>query len=156
MRRLIAFHLGARDRGTIAYEVLQANGTFDEHQIKTEKGLSTGLIAVLEELKAYAMDICELPEEDVSRVNVKRVAIAFNTNAQRKVVISAERALFHRQGSLVLKAPPVYDHGHPKAEGDNFMDAGLANALNRIEKEAFAYLDGTTERPALLGPESAT
>jgi hypothetical protein len=141
MRTLLKFKTS--DEGCLVkYEQSRDGGEPDTITLESMDGPAAGLMAALKGMAVHLLSICEMPMAMEKDITIIGVTITHNEETGRGIVITGLRKLKRSDAPLVLNSPHTTDFNHLCAE-----------SLEELEKQAFAYVDGTRQQFVLPFPE---
>ncbi len=147
-RRLLKFKANSdRTEILVKYEI-DKNGAVDIVTLESTEKPAKALFDALQAMDKHMGEIAELPAD--WKLTILGVTVT-NTNDVQGLVITATRELENSNAPLCLNTP--HFTRQPYSEGDD-SGAGIfsfrcAQALDRLEKLVFAYVDGDREQRVL-------
>jgi hypothetical protein len=141
MRTLLKFKIN--DEGCLVkYEQDRDSGSPDTITLESMGGPNTELKAALKGMAEHLLAICEMPAAMEKDVTIIGVTLTHNDENGRGVVITGTRKLKKIDAPMVLNSPHTAEYGYR-----------CADSLNELEKQVFAYVDGSRQQMTLAFPE---
>lgn len=141
MRKLLKLKTG--DEGCLVkYEQSRDSGEPDIITLESIDGPNSELKAALKAMAAHLLEICEMPGTMTKDVTIIGVTLTYKEETSRGVVITGLRKLKKIDAPLVLNSPHSSEYSHR-----------CADALDELEEQVFAYVDGSRQQLVLEFPE---
>jgi hypothetical protein len=140
MRKLLKFKWSA-EGCLVRYEQERDKGLPDTYTLESGDGPNTALKDALKAMAEHLLAICEMPATMAEAVTIIGVTITHTEENGRGVVITGTRKLKKIDAPMVLNSPHTTEYGYQ-----------CADALNELEKQVFAYVDGARQQLVLPFP----
>lgn len=138
------------DLATVSITLADAGEKWDrEEAVNSREAPHPDFVAALADLVPCVLDLCELPTDYEEGMRVQSVSFSEDTDGNRGAVVTAIKTLADVPAPLVLNTPHVSER--PNAEGACTMPRRLSHALDVVEREARAFLDGKRAQADLFG-----
>jgi len=135
----------------IDYEVRNAQGEYDQFSLSCSEEPLPSFHQALQKLRRYVVEICELPDEDEDRIEIKGVSISFaGPDDTMGCVISAQKELENSNAPLNLNTPHKIE-GFYGGAGDprRLMPGEMLDDLKVLFDECRRYIAGQRKQMTL-------
>jgi hypothetical protein len=135
------------------YEQSNKSGSWDEFQFTCSDKARPAFYSRLQALAVYVVEMCELPDDYISRINVHGVSVSYGgTNEVMGATITAQMALENSNCNLNLNTPHKAEDSYSDAPADpkQLLPEKCIPALNELYEECKAYINGDREQGKLF------
>lgn len=134
------------DRIVMEYEKL-VNDAYDKYRFCSSEEAMPSFYNALKALGIHTVNLCELPESYVKRVEMRSVTYTYKGEDEiMGATMSAVMNLDHSNSVLALNTPHKpsipYDPNAVEPYGDKCLTEACVDALWVLEREAQAYING--------------
>ncbi len=144
MRRLLKFKYSEKDREVLVKYEIDGKASMPEIiTLESHERPTPAVTLRLDAMAAHLVEIAELPEDWLDELTILGVTIT-HTDGVKGVVITATRALEESNAPLVLNSPHFTEteYSETGGNGKSIFSTECAEALKKLEKLVFAYVDG--------------
>lgn len=152
MKRLKKIKFTNEGKVTVAYEI-QVNGAWDEFAMTSSEAPDISFTKALKDLACHVVEMCELPESHLERINVKGVSFSYGGEKQvMGATIVAVMRLRKSNVDLNLNTPHKAAGSYSDGEADpkQLFSEKCVKALESVEREAFGFVDGVRAQADLF------
>lgn len=141
---------------TIRYDrVNVATKLMDTYTLESAETPLGELEHALQGMAEHVVEICELPEEMVSDLTVRSVSVSYNADGVQGLIVTALRDLENSNTPMLINTPHFSREAYSETAGDaNVFSPKCGRDLDRLERCAFAYIDGERSQKELDFGES--
>lgn len=137
----------------IEYTVEREKGKApDEYALVSADAPLPSFSEAMHDLSADVLTICELPEEQRTKLKVRGVSLT-HTNDILGACITALKTVKHANAPLVLNTPHLPEAPYSDNPDEPVMVDGMADRVLRLCEEAQRYLDGERSQQSLFAAE---
>jgi hypothetical protein len=106
MIRFKKIKINSEGKINLQWEHFRGSGNPDSHSLETADAADPEFYKAMEDLAEEVQKLCELPNEDLSRITVKGVSFSYaGDNETPGAVITASKTLLHSHTPLNLNTP---------------------------------------------------
>lgn len=131
--------------------------SYDEYSLNCSEPARPELYAAIQNLAIHVIEMCELPEEYISRIKVKGVSFSYSEKKETMgAVITAIMDLKYSFQPLNLNTPhKTVDFPNDGNGAEEMLLSGKCiDVLDTVVKEAFKYIDGDRAQQKLFDEEN--
>lgn len=142
--RFLKIKHNPKEKKTIlAYQVAN-RGDWDDHIVSTKDEPHPDFLEALKGLARGVLRLCELEQAiDPDELTVRGVSISYGKDETKGVVVTALRELRTSPAPLVLNTPhKLLEERDENTPEDQIAPRAVVEAVNRLEREAKAFLGG--------------
>lgn len=137
----------------IEYSKKNSKGKWDDFTLSCNDAPRPEYEKTIEKLKPFVLEICELPADYLSRINVKSVSFSYGGEAAiMGAVITATMKLKNSNAPLNLNTPHKPSEHYSTAGGDNalLLPEKCVDVLTELQEECALYINGERSQGELF------
>lgn len=142
----------------IEYKKKNSKGDYDEFTLSCIDAPRSEYEKLIEKLCPFVIELCELPQDYLSRITVKSVSFSFGGDSEiMGVVITAAMKLKNSNTPLNLNTPHKPSEHYSSAGGDDslLLPEKCVEILEALQEECAQYIDGVRAQPDLFKNKEA-
>jgi hypothetical protein len=151
--RIKKVKVNSDDKITMIYEQSSKTGSWDEYQFTCSDKARPAFYSKLQALAVYVVEMCELPNDYVCKINVRGVSVGYGgSNEVMGATITAQMALENSNCNLNLNTPYKASDSYSDAPADpkQLLPDKCIDILNELYEECKAYIGGEREQGKLF------
>lgn len=137
----------------IAYEKESKSGAWDEYSLSCSDRARPEFYAILAALAPFVIEMCELPESYLDRIEVRGVSFSYGGSDEvMGATISAQMRLDNSNCNLNLNTPHKASGSYNDFPADEkqLLSATCIDALGKLCDEVEKYIQGEREQGRLF------